>query len=196
MEEKLKRAYVLIEECIKYNKLTGGPNGGVLVIKQDGNEEWWEEVSKAEAARDIVNRNQFDILEEAVEKAKLEWLVREGLQSGIIKVEIEDLDMNELKVSIGDNWFWTYVDYIDAETLLEGISKEEINSKITLALFSIREDLAEEEFLYYTYYLEENLSRKDNCSLDEKMKFYSKEATLLNDSNEIIKNDYSYEVRE
>lgn len=96
-------------------------------------------------------------------------LVSKGLDAGFVKVEIEDAAMNEIKVSIGEHWFWTYVDYLDNQTLLDSVSKDELVKKITDTLIALKEDLSEDEYLYYKYYLEEELKRCGENNMDIKM---------------------------
>lgn len=68
---KEEYALSVIEDAIKNNVLLEVPSGRVLVFKLfDNGEEGWAEVSKEEAAKDLVDQDAIDILLDAIHNPK------------------------------------------------------------------------------------------------------------------------------
>lgn len=115
-----------------------------------------DEIDGDEVLEMIIHKEVENRIEKMNEETNIIMgLVSKGLDANFIKVEVEEASMNEIKVSIGEHWFWTYVDYLDNQTLLDSVSKKELVKKITDTLIDMKENLSEDEYLYYKFYLEE-----------------------------------------
>ncbi len=72
MEKQIERAKELIKECIKFDILESWDRKIKVIFEPDDKEKevGWTWMSLEDAAKDLVEQNAFNILEEALEKAK------------------------------------------------------------------------------------------------------------------------------
>lgn len=85
-------------------------------------------------------------------------LVSKGLDAGLIELSVRD---NEMSAQIGDYGFCFDDSYVEDGFSFDSIPREELIQKIVGAMVDIKNDLSEDESLYFKAVLEEGLEKKN-----------------------------------
>lgn len=83
-----------------------------------------------------------------------------GYEQGIVRLELEELSCAETICKIGDNWFYfggELAEELSPEEYVKAVPKEDLLQEIITVLEDFKTEFPD-EYLYYYYYLKENIA--------------------------------------
>lgn len=130
------------------------------------------------------------------EKNKLFKLVSMELDAGLIELSVRE---NSKSAQIGEHWFYFDSGYVDESFQFEGVPKEKLVKDIAGAMLEIKEELSEDEFLYYKACLEEgivlNLKKELEGQMETERDGYDQPIGFVSFGEETIEMVHDEELR-